>query len=855
MHDPEQTLLEELTRPGYKPVKAATLLKRLEFPPQIKADARTALSALVAGGKVLQDRAGKLHSRFSEGKAIGRLKRTRSGDGWVSMGDPRGREFDVFVSRRDLADAQDGDEVEVKLHGGGGKSDRGSRNGKPGGKPRGGRRSGRVTAVIQRRTTEFVGTYGETGGRAFVRVDGDTFLDPLPVGDPGAKGAQVGDKVVVQVLTFPTDTRPGEAVVIERLGKRGKPGVDELSIIREFGLPDEFPADVRDEAADLAAAFDPEDLGDRLDLTGETVVTIDPADARDFDDAISLKRVDGPGGKKTHWLLGVHIADVSHFVKPKSDLDREAVDRATSVYLPGRVIPMLPEVISNGLASLQQGKVRFTKTVFIEFTDDGVPVKHRFANSAIKVKKRFAYEQVMPVVENPDDFKRKVPAKIRELLGDMHTLSRTLRRRRFEAGALELHMPEVTIDLGRGGEVVGASEAHHDEAHEMIEEFMLAANVAVAVTLADKNIPFLRRNHADPDEQKLKTFADFVGTMGYKLKRYQSRHDLQAVLDAARDTPEQQSVNYALLRSMKQAEYSPASDGHYALAFPEYCHFTSPIRRYPDLTVHRLIGRLAHGKKPKTAGPEALVRLAEHCSERSRRAEQAERELTRVKLLEYLEDKVGEELDAVVTGVKQFGIFVRGIGIPAEGFVPVRTLGEGEYFDYDAAAHTLTGRAGRVFRLGMPCRIRVAVVDVEGRNLEFAVVAAGKSGGPKRGKPKRGGTKRAGGKADAEADADETRKTPAKTRRRRSKTDDAPPPEEAPKRGRSKRGGRSKPKADAAPQADAKPRRRTKKADAQPAAAKKAAKSAAPKTNDVKPGGGKPKSSTRRGNRRRSKEA
>ena len=774
----EDRVLDLLTHPDYEPVKAATLLKKLGGSPQLKADHRVALEALIATGKVLADRGAKLRARHRPGVSVGRIKTTRSGDAWVAMNDPRGRDHDVYVRRSDMADAHDGDEVEVRIV-----NRTGGRDGS--------RITGEVTAVIERQTTRFVGTYDETGRRAFVRVDGDAFLEPLPIGDPGAHPAEPGEKVVVDVLKFPTAGRPGEAVVIEVLGRRGEAGVDELGVIREFGLPEEFPDDVLAAAAEEAKRFDEQEIGDRLDLTRETVVTIDPATARDFDDAISLKRIDNG-----HWVLGVHIADVAHFVKPGSALDKEAKDRATSVYLPGKVIPMLPEVISNGLASLQQGKVRYVKTCFIEFDPAGIPVKTRFANAAIKVTKRFAYEQVMPIVEDPDAFARKVRKDVRHLLLDMHSLAMTLRKRRFAAGALEMHMPEVTLDLNRKGEVVGASEAHHDASHEIIEEFMLAANVAVAQALEAHGLPFIRRVHDDPDEAKLAKFAEFVGTLGFKLKQYQSRPHLQALLDEVKRESEAAAVNYALLRSMKQAEYSPGDGGHYALAFPCYAHFTSPIRRYPDLTIHRLIDALCRGKKPKTQSAADLTVLANHCSDRSRRAEKAERELVRVKLLEYLEDRVGEELDAVVTGVMNFGVFVRGTELPAEGMLPREALGGG-WFDHDATAHTLTGRDGVTYRLGMPLRVKVAEVDVEGRNLQFALVEApepnagsndrsrggsgGKSGGGGRGrsssngrgsngrgsKGRGGGRSRSDGKAAAEKPAGE-KSADEKPKRKRS---------------------------------------------------------------------------------------
>ncbi|HEX6984764.1 MAG TPA: RNB domain-containing ribonuclease, partial [Planctomycetaceae bacterium] len=306
----------------------------------------------------------------------------------------------------------------------------------------------------------------------------------------------------------------------------------------------------------------------------------------------------------------------------------------------------------------------------------------------------------------------------------MHELAMLLRRRRYEAGALELDLAETKIVVDRTGHVTGVKEVEHDESHQIIEEFMLAANMAVAVALKDRRVPFIRRTHADPEEEKLRLFAEFVGTLGHPLKRFQSRQELQKLIRAVRGEPTEHAVNYALLRSLKQATYTVAEEGHYALAVADYCHFTSPIRRYPDLTVHRLIGELAAGKK-KVKGPseEQLESVARRCSDLSRRAEAAERELVKIKLLRYMADRVGDELDAVITGVERFGVFCRGLEIPAEGLIHITALGAatGEIFDYDEGAHALVARAsGWTFQLGRPLRVKVARVDVDARKLEFA---------------------------------------------------------------------------------------------------------------------------------------
>jgi ribonuclease R len=523
---------------------------------------------------------------------------------------------------------------------------------------------------------------------------------------------------VIEMLRFPVPEDRGEAVISEILGPRGQPGVDTLSIIRAFGLPDKFPDEVLAEAREQATAFDESDFHGREDFTGDTVVTIDPVDARDFDDAVSLT-VD-PRSK--HWQLAVHIADVAHFVPPGSALDREARKRATSVYLPQRVLPMFPEVISNHLASLQQGKLRYVKTAVIDFTPAGAKTAVRFANGAIRVRQRFAYEQVFAILQAETPPPADVAAPdVYAMLQRMRDLGMILRKRRVKRGALELNMPETELEYDDKGRVTGGHYRSHDVSHQLIEEFMLAANEAVAEHLAGLDVAFLRRVHPDPDVGKLSSFAHFARSLGYKMQTDVDRFSLQRVLERSTDRPDRYAVHYALLRSLKQAVYSPADEGHYALASEDYCHFTSPIRRYPDLTVHRLLGRWLAKRKVGTDETELLT-LGEHCSKTERRAEAAERELVKLKLLTYMGERIGEELDAVITGVADYGFFAMAERLPVEGMVHISTLSE-DFYHYEAETHTLTGRRSkRRYRLGDKVRIAVVRVDLQRRQLDFRVV-------------------------------------------------------------------------------------------------------------------------------------
>jgi ribonuclease R len=526
------------------------------------------------------------------------------------------------------------------------------------------------------------------------------------------------DKVVVEMVRFPTHVRDGEGVVVEVLGKAGDVGVDTQTVIHEFGLPGPFPDEALDDARAQADRFDESVPDGRRDLADRVIVTIDPVDARDFDDAISLERVE-----RGHWLLGVHIADVSHFVREGSPLDQEARNRGTSVYLPDRVIPMIPEIVSNNLASLQPGKVRYAKTCWIEFSPEGVPVHAAVEPSAIKSRRRFTYEEVDVFLGDPDTPAVEMTPEVRSLLGRMRDLARILRARRIARGSLQLEMPEVKIDLDRDGRVSGAHVVENTESHQIIEEFMLAANEAVAEALKAAEAPFLRRIHAAPDPRKLRQLTEFVSELGFEVDSLESRFELQRLLDLARGKPEEHAVHYAVLRSLTRAAYGPQDDGHYALASDCYCHFTSPIRRYPDLTIHRALEAVARGRRPPAEG---LVQLGGECSDLERRAEAAERELVKLKLLNFLKSRIGEEMDAVVTGVEPFGLFVQGLGLPAEGLVPIDALPDDAY-RYDRASHTLAGRRpGQTFRLGDRVRVAVARVDVDRRELNFRLVGRGR---------------------------------------------------------------------------------------------------------------------------------
>ncbi len=703
MSDLADAILSLVAKKSYQPIKSKALARKLGLPQSDYRRFRQVLKELVKEGRVTLGKNQVVRQAQPHGSVAGVFRKSAGGYGFVR---PHPTETlagqEIYISAKAVGDASTGDEVLVRIT---------RKTSRPGHGP-----EGQILRVLERSTHQFVGAYFEEAGEGLVQVDGTTFNEPIYVGDPGAKGAKADDKVVFEMIRFPSPAIRGEGVIIEVLGPRGKPGVDTLSIIRAFELPDRFPDDALDEARRQAAAFDETDLEGREDFTEQTIVTIDPVDARDFDDAVSLTY----DSHRRHWLLGVHIADVSHFVPPGGPLDREARNRGTSVYLPQRVLPMFPEIISNSLASLQQGRVRYVKSALMEFTHAGQRVDTRFVNAAIRVTKRFAYEQVSHLLADPDHFVRQVPAEVTNLLFRMKDFALILRQPRLKRGALELNMPETELEFDEVGKVAGAHFVTHDISHQIIEEFMLAANEAVAEHLDDLEVPFLRRSHAPPDPRKLKEFAEFTRSLGYdvNVRRATDRFQLQRLLRESASHPEVHAVHYALLRSLKQAEYSPAEEGHYALAGEHYCHFTSPIRRYPDLTIHRLLGRWL--KNGKAGSDEAeLVALGEHCSLTERRAERAERELIRIKLLDYLSERLGLELEIILTGVHEYGFFGQAQELPVEGLVHVSNLTD-DYYYYDAATHSLTGRrTKRRFRLGDKVKVRVARVDTQRRQLDF----------------------------------------------------------------------------------------------------------------------------------------
>ncbi len=687
--------------PSYRPMTLKAMSRHFEIDPADYPEFRRTIKDLIRDEKLRLAKDKTLSLPDRSGVLVGLFRRSAKGFGFVRPHHVGGGIDQVYIPPEATRDAATGDEVTVKIT-------RGARRG-------GFNAEGKVVEVLTRATAVFVGGYFEAGATSFVKVDGTTFNEPISVGDPGAKGARPGDKVVIEIVQYPSPDRGGEGVIIELLGPHGRPGVDTLSVIRAFNIPDTFDETELEEAREQARLFDETVIGSREDLIALLTVTIDPANARDFDDAISLAR-----DAKGNWSLAVHIADVAQFVRPGSALDHVARKRGTSVYLPDRVIPMLPEVLSNSLASLQAGRTRYTVSAHLDFNPEGILTGMRFARSAVRVDHRFTYEEALKVMKEPRLPHPGVAPETAAMLGEMLELAMILRRRRMNRGALELSLPEVEIELTAVGRVAGAHLAQHDESHQVIEEFMLAANEAVATMLSENEIGFLRRAHPDPEPFKLDEFAEFARSLGLKIEQSQSRFEIQRVLHQTIGTPEEYAVHYGLLRSLKQASYTPEPEPHFALASKNYCHFTSPIRRYPDLQVHRQLIAWLDAKKPRS-NHEELIALGQHCTRTERRAEAAERDLIKLKLLNYLNEHLGQAFQGIIVGVEDFGLFCRLCELPIDGLIHVSSLSDDFYY-LEAGTHTLVGRrSGRRHRLGDRELVRVAHVDVDRRVLDLTL--------------------------------------------------------------------------------------------------------------------------------------
>ncbi|MFC5734661.1 ribonuclease R [Cytobacillus gottheilii] len=585
------------------------------------------------------------------------------------------------------------------------------------------RREGTIVRILERGIQQIVGTYTESKHFGFVIPDDKKFASDIFIPKASSKGAIEGHKVVVKLTTYPEGRKSAEGEVIEILGHKNDPGVDILSVIHKHGLPMEFPDDVLKQASDTPETIDESELKNRRDLRNETIVTIDGADAKDLDDAVTVTKLENG-----NYRLGVHIADVTYYVTEDSSIDREAADRATSVYLVDRVIPMIPHRLSNGICSLNPQVDRLTLSCNMEITEDGEVVNHEIYQSVIKTAERMTYHDVNKILEDEDEELIKRYEPLVPMFKMMEELAAILRKKRMQRGAIDFDFKEAKVlvdDEGAPKEVVIRERS---VAERLIEEFMLAANETVAEHFHWMEVPFIYRIHEDPKEDKLRRFFEFITNFGYIVKGTANAvhpRALQEIIEEVQGKPEEMVVSTVMLRSMQQAKYDPESLGHFGLSTEFYTHFTSPIRRYPDLIVHRLIHTyLIEGKIDQATREKwnmLLPDIAEHSSNMERRAVEAERETDELKKAEYMADKIGEEYDGIISSVTNFGMFVE-LPNTIEGLVHVSYMTD-DYYRYEERHLAMIGeRTGKVFRIGDEITVRVVNVNKDERSIDFEIV-------------------------------------------------------------------------------------------------------------------------------------
>ncbi|MCK8823987.1 ribonuclease R [Fuchsiella alkaliacetigena] len=696
-------ILDFMRNEAYKPLKAEELLSAFEIEREEKQLFLEIVDELEAEGKIVQTRRGRYGLPEKMNLVVGRLQRHSKGFGFLLPDDLE--KEDVYISAEDVNGAMHNDRIIARL--------KGTKDGK--------KLAGEIIRILERANQQIVGNFEDSKHFGFVIPDDSRIYHDIFVPKDEINGAKQDQKVIVEITRWPAERRNPEGKIVEVLGDQGDPGVDIEGIIRQLGLPQEFPAEVKDYVAQISTEIPQSEVEQRQDFRELKMATIDGEDAKDFDDAVSIEKI-----AEDKLRLGVHIADVSYYVKEESILDLEARSRATSIYLVDRVIPMLPEKLSNNLCSLRAGEDRLAMTVMMTYNlETGELVDYGFYESIINVDHRLTYDKVNQILVNDDQQLKEEYSDFISEIELMEELCQLLGKERREIGSIDFDFPESKIKLDEQGKPVEIEIRERNVAERLIEEFMIATNQVVAEEMFWRDVPFIYRVHDYPDQSDLEELNEFIHNFGYHIKGVtEETHPkaLQTVLEKVKGEPEERIINTVLLRSMKQAHYATQNIGHFGLAAEYYSHFTSPIRRYPDLVIHRIMkevlteGFLKEEKREKLE--EELPEITEHCSINERKAADAELESKDLKKVEYMEGKEGETYTGIISGMMSFGFFVE-LPNTIEGLVHVSNLTDDYYIYHEEQQAFIGERTKNIYRLGDEVEIEVDRVNIVDRQIDF----------------------------------------------------------------------------------------------------------------------------------------
>ncbi len=686
----------------YVPMKAKELAVFLQVSKEEREELNEVLKALVDEGRIMVTARGK-YCKADDTFKVGTFLGNQKGFGFVEI---EGEAEDVFIPESEVNGAFHLDKVQVKIT-------EAAHEGR--------RREGTVLKVIEHGITDVVGTFEKGKTYGFVIPDNGKIAEDIFIPREKCLGAMTGHKVVVHINKYPAKGKNPEGEITEIIGHINDPGTDILSVVKAYDIPMEFPQEVMASLKRIPDEVEEKDKEGRMDIRHWQTVTIDGEDAKDLDDAITVSR------EGSRYRLGVHIADVSHYVKENSPLDKEAVKRGTSVYLVDRVIPMLPHKLSNGICSLNQGVDRLALSCIMDIDEKGNVVGHKIAETLINVDQRMSYTDVKKILVNKDEETIRKYNELVPMFELMEELALVLRAKRRKRGSIDFDFPESRITLDKNGNAIDVKPYERNTATRIIEDFMLIANETVAEDYFWQELPFVYRTHDNPDGERIMKLSMLVNNFGYSIRIGNDDvhpKELQKLLDKIADTSEEAMISRLTLRSMKRAQYTTECTGHFGLAAKYYCHFTSPIRRYPDLQIHRIIKENLHGgiKEKRISHYEAILpEIARHASTTERRADEAERDTEKLKKVEYMSDRIGEQYDGVISGMNQTGIYVELMNT-VEGMVRVSEIPK-DFFIYDETHFEMRGeRTGKVYKLGQKVKVIVVAADKLMRTIDFVFV-------------------------------------------------------------------------------------------------------------------------------------